>query len=245
MYGLIFEVTDSSTGADFIWEAFQYAQRNESLLFWDRLFRGHGNRTHPHTVEVMAGGRRIIYTADSENIKAILTSQFDDYGKGRWINRDWRSVLGHGVLTTDGPQWHEGRQLLRSQLTRSRLSELHVLENHLNELLELLGATVQGIDVKELFFRLTLDVSTDFLLGRSAGSLRDGRSNALETALSRIQHTLVMIAKSGRLNFLISRRQFRDDTKVLESFIEPYIDMALSLPPEKLTRTAHDEKSTL
>ena len=37
---------------------------------------------HNKTVECTIGGRRMVFTVDPENIRAILATQFGDYGKG-------------------------------------------------------------------------------------------------------------------------------------------------------------------
>jgi len=37
---------------------------------------------------------RLILTADEENIKAILATQFGDYGKGAQFNSEWHDFLG-------------------------------------------------------------------------------------------------------------------------------------------------------
>jgi hypothetical protein len=43
------------------------------------------------------GGQRFIFTADPENIKAVLATQFDDYGKGEEFNRSFHEFLGNST----------------------------------------------------------------------------------------------------------------------------------------------------
>ena len=38
--------------------------------------------TNNETVEFSVGGQRMVFTADPENIRALLATQFGDYGKG-------------------------------------------------------------------------------------------------------------------------------------------------------------------
>lgn len=52
------------------------------------------------TVEQNLGGRRFLFTADPENIKAILATQFSDFGKGELFHRDWKEFLGDGIFAT-------------------------------------------------------------------------------------------------------------------------------------------------
>jgi cytochrome P450 len=131
--------------------------------------------------------QRIVFTADPENIKAILATQFGDYGKGEPFHREWKDFLGDSIFTTDGHQWHTSRQLIRPQFTRDRVSDLHCFESHIQTLFRAIAnggplagegqqvdeASVDGkvFDISDLFFRYTLDVTTDFLLGTDVKSL--------------------------------------------------------------------------
>ena len=51
-------------------------KKNMYVQHWQRRFEEAGS----HTVEVSITGRRFILTDDPENIKAMLTTQFHDYG---------------------------------------------------------------------------------------------------------------------------------------------------------------------
>jgi cytochrome P450 len=140
-----------------------------------------------YTVEGRLLGRRIVFTADPENIKAILATQFSDYGKGEPFHREWKEFLGDSIFVTDGQVWHASRQLLRPQFSRERISDLHTFESHLEVLFKAIanGGALNGpdqnvdieagngkpLEIGELFFRYTLDVSTSFLLGKDVGSL--------------------------------------------------------------------------
>ena len=143
----------SHTGIDFVYSAIQHAARDENLQFWDQQFRTYGNPSNPYTIEAIAGGLRIIFTADPENIKAVLATQFNDYGKGARFNKDWHEFLGDSIFSTDHEQWHDSRQLIRPQFIKDRVSDLVVFERHVSILMEKLGGQGQEVDVKDLFFR--------------------------------------------------------------------------------------------
>lgn len=59
---------------------------NQNRELWELRFEGFKN----HTMESTILGNRIIMTAEPENIKAILATQFLDFGK--------RSFLMRGIL---------------------------------------------------------------------------------------------------------------------------------------------------
>lgn len=154
----------------------------------DRGSSGSGLGSGSYTAELRAVGRRTIFTADPDNIKALLATQFADFGKGAIFHQEWAPFLGDSIFTTDGAQWHTSRQLLRPQFIRDRISDLHCFEAHLETLFKAManGGPLKGedqvvdrdavngrvFDISDLFFRYTLDVATDFLLGKDVKSLR-------------------------------------------------------------------------
>jgi cytochrome P450 len=164
-----------------------------------------------YTVEARPAGQRIILTADPENIKAILATQFSDFGKGEPFHEDWKEFLGDSIFTTDGDAWHASRNLIRPQFVKDRVSDLDTFEKHVQILMRaianggvkgMLGVAsdnvAQGrvIDVSDLFFRYTLDSATDFLLGSSVDSLETPVQDFAE-AFSEVQHIQSIIARAG------------------------------------------------
>ena len=156
------------------------------------------------TVEASPGGLRCIFTCDPENIKAILATQFNDYGKGEPFHEDWKDFLGDSIFTTDLDQWHHSRQLIRPQFIKDRVSDLEVFEEHVQVLIAEMrkagkrwdGKQGENIDVSDLFFRYTLDAATHFLLGRSVGSLGTPEQEFAE-AFAEVQRVQNIIARAG------------------------------------------------
>lgn len=156
----------------------------QNLPFWRNMF----SSIQGETGECRIAGRRIIFTIDHENMKAILATQFSDYGKGEPFHREWKGFLGDSIFTTDGSLWHNSRQLIRPQFIKDRVSDLHVFESHMQTLFRAIanGGALNGenqpvnieagngrpVDISDLFFRYTLDAATDFLLGHDIKSLR-------------------------------------------------------------------------
>lgn len=160
------------------------AAEHANLQFWQDMFRRIGG----YTGEVRVVGRRIVFTSEPENIKAILATQFGDYGKGEGFHREWKDFLGDSIFTTDGDVWHASRQLIRPQFIKDRVSDLECFENHMqmlfrtianggalngeNQLVDMEAGNGKPVDISDLFFRYTLDAATDFLLGKDIKSLR-------------------------------------------------------------------------
>lgn len=231
-------------GIDLMYEAVTRALKHDGLSLWTNTFKKFGNPNNPYTVEASIGGERVILTADPENIKAILATQFPDYGKGEQFNKDWHEFLGDSIFTTDGSVWHDSRQLIRPQFVKDRLSDIKTFEKHVQKLLPLMGGQGQTVDVCDLFFRYTLDAATDFLLGRSVESLEHDET-AFATAFNDVQHIQSIIARSGPLNWLVPRQKFRRELKIMNEFCNQYIDDALGLSSDELEkRTKGDDGYT-
>lgn len=131
--------------------------------------------------------RRVVFTSEPENIKAVLATQFADYGKGEIFHEQWKPFLGDSIFATDGDKWHASRQLIRPQFVKDRVSDLHCFEKHIQVLFRAManGGPLNGaeqdvdlsashgkvFEISDLLFRYTLDTSTDFLLGHTVSSL--------------------------------------------------------------------------
>ncbi|KAF2147191.1 glycoside hydrolase family 20 protein [Aplosporella prunicola CBS 121167] len=231
-------------GLDLVYQIVKSQNENRSLQFWRELFSHWGNPLNPYTIETGRGGLRAVITADPENIKAILATQFADYGKGEQFNRDWHDFLGDSIFTTDGDKWHHSRQLIRPQFIRDRLSDLKVFESHIPVLRKHLYGNGETVDVKSLFFRYTLDVATDFLLGHSVNSLEYPQARFAE-AFARAQHTQSLRSGAGPMSWILPERGFHKDIRTINEFIHPFIEETLALSPEELEKkTKNDEGYT-
>jgi cytochrome P450 len=230
-------------GLDMLYDGVNSALKHQAMGFWVRLFEKYGNPKNPYTVEAGTGSRRIILTADPENIKAILATQFQDFGKGEMFNKDWHDFLGDSIFTTDGQKWHDSRQLIRPQFIKDRLSDIDIFEKHVQVLLPLLGGNGETVDVADLFFRYTLDAATDFLLGRSVESLVQPDTRFVES-FNAAQHIQSIIARLGPFNWLLPRGRFHGELKVINDYVNPFIEQALRLNPKELELKTKDEGYT-
>jgi hypothetical protein len=102
-------------------------------------------------------GERVINTSEPENIKAILATQFKDFGLPPRRKAAFQPLLGHGIFTTDGKEWEASRALLRPNFTRSLIGDLQVFESHISKMIAKIPLDRSTIDLQKLFFMLTLD----------------------------------------------------------------------------------------
>ncbi|KAG9244570.1 cytochrome P450 [Calycina marina] len=218
---------------DFIYKTIAAGKEHKVYEQWLGWFEA-ANRW---TIEGKPGGQRVIFTADPENIKAILATQFGDYGKGEPFHADWSEFLGDSIFTTDADQWHNSRQLIRPMFIKNRVSDLEIFETHTQALLHEIARPGTGregeVDVSDLFFRYTLDAATHFLLGKSVDSL-DTPEQDFADAFAEVQHIQNVITRMGPLNWMLPRGRFRKGLKVVNDFVNQFIEQALALSPKDL-----------
>ena len=126
----------------------------------------------PNCVEICwMGYRRYIMTDEPAQIKTILTSKFTDFGKGPDFHKLWQPFLGDSIFTTDGKAWQDNRSLIRPMFMKDRVKDLANFGKWSDVLISKLPAPGVTVDIMDLFYRMTLDVTTEFLLGTSVNSL--------------------------------------------------------------------------
>jgi cytochrome P450 len=189
-----------TTGFDFLYNAVQSSMTNTTLELWVWLFDHNGcvaRGSYTGEVHIMQNVR-VIFTADPENVKAILTTQFADYGKGEPFKRDWNDFLGDSIFTTDRKQWHDSRQLIRPMFVRERVGDLDIFEEHVQKLISHLGpGDGQMHRVDKLLSRFTLDAATHFLLGQSTNSI-DDETHQFALVFDEVQRMQGLIARAVR-----------------------------------------------
>ena len=136
---------------DIAWTSLTYTMNDKVMEFWELLFTQAPAQSR--TIELTMARQRYIFTADPENIKAILATQFEEYGKGETFHEDWKDFLGDSIFTTDGEEWKKSRNLIRPQFIKSRVSDLDIFERHVKILISQIGGQGQGVDISALFYR--------------------------------------------------------------------------------------------
>ena len=95
--------------------------------------------------------------------------------------QSFKPFLGSGVFTLRGDPWRHSRSLLRPQFARDQISDIELEERHLDALSTGLKTGANGwtgvIDLQPMFFKMTLELMTEFLYGH-APSQPGEKSNA-------------------------------------------------------------------
>lgn len=181
----------------FFYESMRKHRQNASLEMWEDIFeRNGGAAAGNYTAEqYVLGSKRLIMTADPENVKAALATDFGSWGKGQQLYENFRYFLGDGILSTDGEKWHAARGLMRPLFNKAKLADLDLFEDRIQRLVPMLG-NGEMKEVDDLIFRFTLDTISAFLLGESVGALNDS-SNAFTHAFNEVQKVQSQIMRAG------------------------------------------------
>lgn len=134
------------------------------------------NRMDTHTMFVNIIGQRLFVTNDPENVKSMLATDFDAWSLGQERINSMSEYLGMGIFTSEGPAWKHSREMLRPCFERSAVADVALFEKHVQRLFALLPGDGEEIDLQPLLHELTLDIATEFLFGKSTGSLERGEA---------------------------------------------------------------------
>jgi cytochrome P450 len=126
------------------------------------------------TVRVPILDYELLVTRDPKNVKAMLSAQVADYDISETRSNAFMPLLGEGILTSRGAQWKHSRDLVRPQFSHEQVSNLDLMDRHVQILLNILKTDESGwtpsMDVQPLFFHFTLDTAIEFLYGQSVHS---------------------------------------------------------------------------
>ncbi|KAL2062313.1 hypothetical protein VTL71DRAFT_6579 [Oculimacula yallundae] len=178
-------------------------------------------------------GDRLILTAEPENIKAVLATQFKDFELPPRRKAAFEPTFGHGIFSTDGKEWEHSRALLRPNFTRSQVGDLDTFEGHIEKLIKRVPRDGTTVDLQELFFSLTMDSATEFLFGKSSDVLGMGRERErgveFQDAFTYMTARIGIETRVGKLATMIPNKKMKDSIKVVHEYFGEYIQKAVEM----------------
>lgn len=138
-------------GIDLVY-AMATALKNHRWLSWQKqLFAEQGVKTF----EANFLGTRMIFSNESDNMKAMSTEHWKEFGVQpiRFANGVAEPFTGPGVSLTDGEMWQHSRNLIKPYFDRSGYRNLHRLQVHTDKLLDLLPRDNSTFDLQPLMQR--------------------------------------------------------------------------------------------
>ncbi|TVY92117.1 Cytochrome P450 monooxygenase [Lachnellula willkommii] len=206
--------------------------------FLDDVKRKFENVIGGYTFTQLLLGDRQIFTAEPENIKAILATQFKDFQLPPRRKAAFQPIFGHGIFTTDGGEWEASRALLRPNFTRSQVGDLDTFEVHISNMISKIPRDGSTVDLQELFFKLTMDSATDFLFGYSTDVLgSSGNSEAgqrFSDAFSYVTFRAGIEVRLGKLVSMLPDKKYTEGLEFIYQYVANYVQKAVSLHQQSL-----------
>ena len=150
-------------------------------------------------------------------------------------------------MTSDGAASQHSRRLLQPSVKRGNESSLAVFEKHFQKLRERVpteGGAV--VDLQPLFFGFTMETALDLFVGEARPpAFGDGAVSAFTAAFDRGLRTVTVDFGLGPLTAWGSHRpwQLRKDRRLLETFIDYYVQEALARAAAPASSPHAEEKS--
>ncbi|KAF2157591.1 cytochrome P450 [Myriangium duriaei CBS 260.36] len=219
---------DPILGIDVLQGLLKDAKAQKALEGFEGKFKTMGT----NTFAIGVSGKTDICTIEPENLKTIQSLRFKDYSLGHGREAHFIPCLGRGVFTNNGTEWQHSREMLRPNFARDRVRDLDTFEVHIRHLLDAIPTDGSVVDLSDLFFRLTMDSSTEFLFGESTGTLTPGLEKAsgsqFALAFNRAQEFMSWLVRYGNFAWMVPRRQFKQDIKVIQDFVDTYVEKGLA-----------------
>ncbi|EHK97188.1 putative Cytochrome 52A11 [Glarea lozoyensis 74030] len=120
-------------------------------------------------------GKKFFLTADADNVRAILATQFKDFVTGPNRAGAFGYFVGKSIFTSDGPFWEHSRSLFKPHFATGHINDLEATERSCLDMFEAISARKNGqwthpLDLQALFLRFTLDNGMEFLFGANVRS---------------------------------------------------------------------------
>lgn len=140
-------------------------------------------------------------------------------------------MFGDGIFTQDGESWKHSRDTIRPQFVHKKYEDLEIFKPAVKSLIEILQNSTGVVDLQDLFFRLTLDVTTSYLFGESVDSLKAPESAGEKKFAGAFNVAQSYVIKRYRLldlYWLIGGRTFYKACSDVHNFADQIIDRNLS-----------------
>lgn len=190
--------------------------------------------TNIHTLRVPILDYELLVTRDPENVRAIFQTHSADWDISNMRANAFMPFLGEGVFTSTGAQWKHSRALVRPQFAHEQISNLPMIERHVQAMQRVLKVGedkwTAKLDLQPLFFYFSIDAATDFLYGQSVHSQaamagHQENTNGIDgAAFSRnfnaVKHLVDKRGALGKFYWLMPLKKMKQHCKEIHEVID-------------------------
>lgn len=215
---------DPVFGLDMLWGTIRAVKSKSYMARIRHLHQQSGNTYSSHYLL-----SPIIHTIEPDNLKAVLSTNFKDYGISPARKEAFLPLFGQSILVSDGALWEHSRGLLRPSFARSQVGDLAMFDGHVTNLLKSIPRDGSVVDLGDLFFGLTADVITDFMFGESIGSLTqpDSFRNHIMQAFHDVEFGAEERWRRGKFANYLPHSEFYKSVRQVHSFIDEHVAKAI------------------
>ncbi|KAL9576479.1 MAG: hypothetical protein Q9203_007740 [Teloschistes exilis] len=166
-------------------------------------------------------------TFDPENVEAILSSRFDDFGMGK-RRESMFPFIGEGIFTQDGPAWKHSRDLLRRPFLKTHYQDLEGFQEPINNLLSVLSSSTGVVDLQPLFFQFTLATTTSLIFGQSVESSEHDGEDSFGSTFDHASWITTLRSRLGDFYWAYNPSHYKAACNRIKDFADGFIKRALS-----------------
>lgn len=146
-------------GIDWLLDMVKAIKDNQLLEVWHERFAHVGN-----TFWHLSTGSWMVLTNEPENMKAVLSTNFEDWPIGGVRQKTTLLTVGpHSIFSVNGKEWQNARALIRPSFTRNQIADLECQDRHIERFLDRIPRDGSVVELQNLFYLLTMDSATDFM----------------------------------------------------------------------------------
>lgn len=149
----------------------------------------------------------------------------------------FHASLGKGVFTTDGPFWAHSRSVLRPQFEKHQVSEISQFEPHVQRLFENIPTDGSTVDLQDLFHKLSMDTSSEFLSGKSTALLDKNHNvegHELAKHFEAATHDGIIRTRLGWMYWLWPRFEAQKSIRIVRRYADTWVNDAMQLKQAKV-----------
>jgi cytochrome P450 len=153
-------------------------------------------------------------------------------------------IFGDGIFTQEGLDWERSRNTIRGQLQHRQYGNLELFQGSVDDLIHTVEKGGGMVDLQPLFFRMTLDTTTEFLFGESVRSLvapEDSIGRRFANAFDVVQRRATGQMRRCDILWLGDRQRYRQAWTDLTRITDQILDRNIKLSKQNCNPTKRQE----
>jgi hypothetical protein len=183
------------------------------------------------TYYTIALGRWMLMTDESENVKTVMGPKMEDWPIDGPRRLAPLLVLGpNSIFTSNGEAWHRARAMLKPSFVRDQVADLRCFDRHIRNMLAAIPEDGAMFDMQEILLDMTMDSSTDFLLGYSTNLLTKASPEAKEFVknFEYASGESALKTRLGTLLHYLPHRELDEAIRALREYVRFYLKRAIA-----------------